>query len=226
MELVLDIGNSRLKGAFFEKGVLIHDFSIASTPLDPETFKSIIESKNIDAIVISSVNPPAEKIVVALLEQKKLRFSLLSSLSLKITLAVDEPHAVGGDRIANVYGALSHFPLNDCLVIDIGTAITFDYVGKEGCYKGGAIIPGLDMSSKALAEMTHSLPLIRFAKPPSPLGKTTQTHIQSGLYYGLLGAVERLVAELIATSESPSSVKVIATGGILASEENPLAEDL
>lgn len=214
MDLVLDIGNFRIKGAFFEGDILKKRFSL---PLTGESLKEQLQP--VERCLISSVNDLALNEVKKVLEATSIPYQLIDFSKLKVALEVDEPDAVGHDRIANVYGALHRFPQNDCIVIDIGTAVTFDLIGKEGRYLGGAIYPGMEIGSKGLNLYTDKLPKVEAKRPPSVLGKTTETHIQSGLYWGLLGAIERIIAELRQTADYPGSVKVIATGGATRREE-------
>ena len=215
MDLVLDIGNFRLKGAFFEGDTLRSSFVI---PYDMELLKKYLSAVPIESTLVSSVNRAAEPKIQELFKSLNLPFNLLDFSSVKVKLDVDEPEQVGHDRIANVYGALFHYPQNDCIVVDIGTAVTFDYVGSDGRYMGGAIYPGTDIGAKALANYTSLLPEVQIEKPESAVAKTTKTHIQSGLYWGLLGAIERITFEMRALSTAPSDVKVIATGGFLRRE--------
>lgn len=220
MSLVIDIGNTRIKGAYFEGNELKETFAIEHGG----SLQSFLQNKKPLNTLISSVHDGAAKQVTDELTQRGLSFKFLKPAELTLKLEVDEPHAVGADRIANCYGALAHFPLNDSIVVDIGTATTFDYVTKDGKYMGGAILPGADLCAKALHEYTDKLPLVPVQKPSSPLGKTTASHIQSGIYYGLLGAVERMMFELSQLASSPSSVKLIATGG--ATKNPDLADGL
>lgn len=210
MDLVVDIGNFRTKCALFEGDALAEFFIL---PKDATELKRRLEVRKIDRALISSVNAPVEKEVSSILDALKVPYQLLDYSKLKVVLDVEEPQAVGHDRIANVYGALFRFPQNDCIVVDIGTAVTFDLIAKEGRYLGGAIYPGLEIGAKGLAKFTDKLPEVPIARPPSALAKTTVSHIQSGLYWGLFGAIERIVSELRQTSPNPSNIKVIATGG-------------
>lgn len=193
MDLVLDIGNFRIKGALFQEDQLKETFRL---PLDLATFEQKLKSLSFTNSLVSSVNDPIEKQLRQLFEKLKLPYNLLDYSKVKVILDVEEKEAVGHDRIANVYGALARFPQNDCIVVDIGTAVTFDVVGKEGRYLGGAIYPGMEIGAKGLALYTDKLPEIIPERPSSALGKTTKTHIQSGLYFGLLGAIERITSEL------------------------------
>lgn len=212
MDLVLDIGNFRVKGAFFDGDRVVSQFSV---PYDSAVLKGILTSYKSEATLISSVNLAGQTQVKELFDALNIPFNLLDFSKVGVKLDVEEPEQVGHDRIANVYGALFRFPQNDCIVVDLGTAVTFDYVGCDGSYKGGAIYPGIDIGAKALHQYTSLLPEVELEKPPFPVAKTTKTHIQSGLYWGLLGAIERITFEMRSLSASPSDVKVIATGGFL-----------
>ncbi len=223
-DLVIDIGNSRIKAALFQEDRLVGTRSVNTDAFSSEVLDQWINGKPIDHLLISSVNQKAENLLKEALEIRKQAYTILDFSTVKMRLDVDEPEALGHDRIANAYGALSHFPINDCIIIDIGTAVTADLVTKDGSYAGGMIYPGPALSAKALADYTDKLPLATVTKPDSPLGKTTMAHLQSGIYYGLLGAVERLIAELRLTAPSPSSIKVLATGGFTTTEG--IAEDL
>jgi type III pantothenate kinase len=224
LDLVLDIGNSHIKGGLFEGKTLMHSFVLQAHLTPHEELQQLLSNKLIQKALISSVHAKAKEAVIHSLEQQKISYTLLNLSKLKLILDVEEPEQLGQDRIANAYGALTLFPLNDCIVLDIGTAITADFVAKEGRYLGGMIYPGPTLCAKALADYTDKLPLVTFAKPPSPLAKTTQTHLQGGIYYGQLGAIERMTDALKLSAPSPSSVKVIATGGATRMSDNATAE--
>lgn len=223
MDLVLDIGNFRLKGAIFEEDNLKTPFRI---PLDLSILKKGLEGKKFERILISSVNSPFAAQVKILFSELGLPFPLLDFSSVKVNLKVEEPEQVGQDRIANVYGALHHFPQNDCIVVDIGTAVTFDFIGCGGDYLGGAIYPGVDIGAKALNAYTDLLPLVEIERPESPIGKTTKAHLQIGLYWGLLGAIERIIFEMRSVKENPSTIQVIATGGGIETLGEQFSQDL
>ena len=222
MILCLDIGNSTVKAGVFSSNVLIEFHSIDRSNLDTELMELITKCKP-DIAFISSVEKKSEGIIISLLGSMGLRYMKMDRSLLSLQISVDEPDQLGEDRIANSYGALSLFPSNDCLVIDIGTTLTFDLVTKEGIYLGGAIYPGVDICLKSLFEGTDLLPLISLEKPTSALGTSTISHIQSGIYYGLLGAIERISSEICLSANSPSSVKIVATGGLTKAKSNLLA---
>src|ERR1700722_21012553 len=160
MDLVLDIGNSRVKGGLFEEQELVDAFAFDLQQFHRDAFIRHFEGKPIKNTLISSVNSKAEQEVKECLEAQKIGYRLLDFSKLKLVLDVDEPEAVGHDRIANAYGALALFPLNDCIVVDIGTAITVDFIVKEGRYLGGMIYTGAELCAKALADYTDLLPLV------------------------------------------------------------------
>jgi type III pantothenate kinase len=233
LDLVLDIGNSRIKGGLFKEKGLFEFVAFNTHPLNEDEIVRFFEGKPIKNALVSSVNTKAEKEVKNYLEQQKITYSFLDYSNINLILDVDEPEALGHDRIANAYGALARFPLNDCIVVDIGTAITVDFIVKEGRYLGGMIYTGAGLCAKALADYTDKLPLVSLKKPNSALAKTTETHLQAGIYYGQLGAIERMIDELKILAISPSSVKVIATGGATQIDDThvcfdkvPLIEDL
>ena len=124
---------------------------------------------------------------------------------------MDNPAEVGADRLLNSLAAHREFggPL---IVIDFGTATTFDIVGADGAYLGGVISPGINLSLEALQKATARLPRIGIGRPQSVIGTSTVPAMQSGIYWGYVGLIEGLVARIQAEYEGP--LKVIATGGL------------
>ncbi len=131
-----------------------------------------------------------------------------------LAVEVDEPDKVGMDRLANALGASTlKQPERAAIVVDLGSAITVDLVSPAGAFAGGAILPGIAMSAKALHEFTDLLPLepmVELAEPPTALGKTTSACLRSGLYWGAIGAVRELVARL---SPAGEPAQLFLTGG-------------
>jgi type III pantothenate kinase len=130
-----------------------------------------------------------------------------------LAVDVDEPHAVGIDRLANTLAAGRLRPAGQrAIVVALGTAITVDLVGPNGAFAGGAILPGIAMAAKALYDLTDLLPLEpmwELGAPPPALGKTTSACLQSGLYWGTLGGLRELVAQL---SRDGDPLPVFVTG--------------
>ena len=132
-------------------------------------------------------------------------------VELGIGVLVDSPSEVGTDRLVNAVGAHERFggPL---IVIDFGTATTFDVVDGEGSYAGGVIAPGINLSLDALHAAAAQLPRVAVRRPPSVIGKRTVPAMLSGIYWGYVGLIEGLVARI--EGEYGSAMKVIATGGL------------
>jgi type III pantothenate kinase len=126
-------------------------------------------------------------------------------------IKVDNPNEVGADRLLNALAGHKHFggPL---IVVDFGTATTFDIVDKEGCYLGGVIAPGVNLSLEALHSAAARLPRIGMGRPQSVIGRSTVPAMQSGVYWGYIGLIEGLLGRIKAEFGGP--MKVVATGGL------------
>ncbi len=136
-----------------------------------------------------------------------------------IKLRVKNPAELGPDRVVNA--AAAHFLVGgNLIVIDLGTATTIDYVTEEGEFMGGAIAPGMAISSEALFSKTAKLPRVEFKKPDSVIGKSTVESIQSGLFYGYISLVKGIVDKM--KSEIKRPVKTVATGGCINEMRNYL----
>jgi type III pantothenate kinase len=125
----------------------------------------------------------------------------------------DNPAEVGADRIVNSVAAFEKFG-GPCIIVDFGTATTFDVVSKKGEYLGGVITPGIGISADALFSRTARLPRVDVRKPPRVLATNTVNSVQSGLYYGYLGLIDGILERLLA--ELDGNVTVVATGGLAA----------
>jgi len=175
----------------------------------------------VQGVVLCSVVPPLTT-VFAELAQKFFgtdAFIVTGALDLGIRNAYQPPEAVGADRLVNAVAA-RHLYGVPCIVVDFGTATTFDAIDADGTYLGGAIAPGITTAAEALFQRTAQLPRVALTQPPCAIGRTTTESIQSGLLFGYVGLVKELVARFRA--ELGEGVKVIATGG-LASLIAPLA---
>ena len=125
----------------------------------------------------------------------------------------DNPKEVGADRIVNAVAAYQRYG-GPCIIIDIGTAISFDVINEDGEYLGGAISPGIGISSEALFSRTSKLPKVELEEPKTVIGKNTVEAIQSGVVYGFIGLVDNVIENILAEMKlDKSEVKIIATGG-------------
>jgi type III pantothenate kinase len=132
-------------------------------------------------------------------------------VKLGIEVRVDRPHAVGADRLVNAVAAHRQYG-GALIVIDFGTATTFDIVGADGAYEGGVIAPGVNLSLEALHDAAASLPRIAVERPAKVIGTDTIPAMQSGVFWGYVGLIEGMVARI--KNEYGAPMKVIATGGL------------
>jgi type III pantothenate kinase len=130
---------------------------------------------------------------------------------LGIPVRIDKPSEAGADRLVNAIGAHVAYP-GDLIVIDSGTATTFDVVGADGGFEGGVIAPGINLSMEALHTAAAKLPRVAIQKPQKVVGTDTVGAMQSGVFWGYIGLIEGLVARIKAERETP--LKVVATGGV------------
>jgi type III pantothenate kinase len=172
-----------------------------------------LEVNDIGGIVISSVVPPLDSTLREVCERYFNTKPLFIEPGIKTGMPVhyDNPAEVGADRIVNGVAAFEKYG-GPCVVVDFGTATTFDCVSAKGEYEGGVISPGLGISADALFERTARLPRIDIKKPARIIGSNTVGSLQSGLYYGYLGLVDGILELLL--QELGKDSHVIATGGL------------
>jgi type III pantothenate kinase len=171
-----------------------------------------LEMAQVEAVVISSVVPPLQQPM----EQTFTRYFGVKPLVIEpgvktgLGIRVDNPHEVGADRIVNAVAAFELYggPL---VIVDFGTATTFCAVSKKGEYLGGAIAPGIGISTEALFMRASKLPRVDISRPPSVIGKNTVQSMQAGILYGFVGQVDGVVGRI---KKELGNAKVIATGGL------------
>src|SRR6266513_5789557 len=172
-----------------------------------------IEAKGIHGIVISSVVPPLDSTLRDVCERYFNSKPLFIEPGVKTGMPVlyENPAEVGADRIVNAVAAFEKYG-GPCVVVDFGTATTFDCVSAKGEYMGGVICPGIGISADALFQRTARLPRVEIRKPARMIGTNTVGSLQSGLYYGYLGLVDGILERLV--DELGAETRVIATGGL------------
>src|SRR3984957_18788068 len=172
-----------------------------------------LEVKGIHGIVISSVVPPLDPILRAVCERYFSLRPLFVEPGVKTGMPVhyDNPAEVGADRIVNGVAAFEKYG-GPCVIVDFGTATTFDCVSAKGEYLGGIICPGIGISADALFSRTARLPRVEIRKPSRVIGTNTVGSLQSGLYYGYLGLVDGILELLL--KELGEKTNVVATGGL------------
>lgn len=223
MLLVIDVGNTNIVLGVYANDVLAGDWRIRTQiGRTADEYGMLIKDllgyagmklSDITGIAISNVVPPAMQ---ALLETCRKYFSLdpfvvNSDDESGIEILYKPKSAVGADRIVNAVATYSLYG-GPAIVVDLGTATTFDAISSDGKYLGGAIAPGIGISMEALFRAASRLPRIDLTRPPSPIGTTTENSIQAGILYGFVGQVDGIVGQF--RKELGDEAKVIATGGL------------
>jgi len=227
MLLVLDVGNTNTVLGVFAAGDRSRELAahwrvatIQTQTVDEYgvLFRNLFALANIEAasmkgIIISSVVPPVDSVLREVCERYFHSKPLFVEPGVKTGMPVlyENPGEVGADRIVNGVAAFEKYG-GPCIIVDFGTATTFDAVSSKGEYLGGVITPGIGISADALFERTARLPRVDIRKPPRMIGTTTVGSIQSGLYYGYLGMVDSILERMLA--ELGPETKVVATGGL------------
>lgn len=225
MILSLDVGNSHMTGGLFEGEKLVFQFrkttQKGSSSDEIGLFLRAVLRENgfewnkIEKIGICSVVPQINYSLSSAITKYFKKDSLFIQAGVKtgLKLKYSNPKEIGADRIAGAVGAVSLFPDENLIIIDMGTATTIDCVTKNKEYLGGAILPGLRISAEALAGGTAKLPSVEIAKPEHICGTSTVEAIQSGLYFGHAGAVRELTFLFEKNVFKGEKVFVIGTGG-------------
>lgn len=227
MLLAIDVGNTNAKFALFDGAALLARWRIATD--DRRTADEYMvwldqlmriegqDRSKVDAVIISTVVPRALH-NLQLLAHKYFGVDALIAgrepVTWGIALKVDEPQSVGADRAVNAIAAQAIAPGEDKLVISFGTATTLDHIGPDGAYLGGIIAPGVNLSLEALVAAAAKLPRIAIEAPPSPsvIGRTTESQMLIGIYWGYVSMMEGLIGRM--KSEIGNKLTVIATGGL------------
>ncbi len=224
MLLVIDVGNTNIVMGLFEENTLIKDWRIHTERNTTEDEFNVlagnlfagsnISMQSIEHTIISSVVPPMTGILDAFC-RKYLGHNphwVNAKSYTKMPILYSNPSEVGADRIVNAVAAYEKYKTS-LIIIDFGTATTFDVVSVNGEYLGGAICPGIIISSEALFMKASKLPRVEIFTPPSSvIGKDTSNSIQSGIIYGYAGLVDGMVKRM--KEEMKSNPKVLATGGL------------
>lgn len=172
-----------------------------------------IKAAEVTNIIIASVVPPVESTLRRVCERYfKLKPMFVEpGIKTGMPILVDNPAELGADRLVNGVAAFARFG-GPCVVVDFGTATTFDVISAKGEYCGGVIAPGLGISADALFSRAARLARVDVRKPPKVIGTNTMVNIQSGLYYGYIGLVDGILEHIAA--ELGEQPKVVATGGL------------
>lgn len=217
MNLIIDVGNTRVKAAVFEKDNIETLVVFKKAKIISETRK-IISKFNVSATIISSVA------TISAFKMQK-----LASMTNLVTLdhhtkvpfinEYETPHTLGVDRIALAAAGIQKYPNKNILIIDAGTCITYDFVNKKGAYLGGAISPGIKIRYKALHTFTAKLPLLEKNSPSSYVGTNTNDAIHSGVVNGIAREIDGIINQY---RDTFNDLTIVLTGG----DTNFLAKQL
>lgn len=225
MILVLNAGNSNIALGIFEQDKLKHHWRMETNRHKTEDeyamqvkmfFSHVqISFEQIKGVIISSVVPP----IIYVLEEMCRKYFHIKPLIVGpgvkngLNIKYENPREVGADRIVNAVAAIEEYGgKNPLIVIDFGTAITYCYLNEKGDYLGGAIAPGIAISTEALYSRASKLPRVEITRPPSVIGKNTISAMQSGIIFGFVGQVEGIVSRM--TENSKNQPLVVATGSL------------
>ncbi len=232
MLLAIDVGNSQTSLGAFDGDQLLYHWRIETRAtrtadeyaalLIPLFHQFGVDAGQWNGVAVCSVVPSADGQLVDFsrryLNREPVRIH--AGLPLGFSMNLSTPHEVGADRLVNVAYAVRKLPL-PCIVVDFGTATTFDLISEDKIYQGGAIVPGLWMGAEGLGGKTAKLPIIDLEFPPRVVGKSTVECIQSGILYGYCALIDGLVAKI--ESEVGKECFVALTGGLAGRFESKLA---
>jgi len=221
--LVIDVGNSNIVLGIYDDALLVKNWRISTDKAKTTDEYAILVHDlfqlagigfgQIGAIIVSSVVPTMTGVLEKLAQQYFGFKPYVVGPGIKTGMPIqyDNPKEVGADRIVNAVAGFEKYR-TALIIVDFGTATTFDYVNRRGEYCGGAIAPGLMISTEALFQKASKLPRVEIVRPPSVIAKNTVNSMQAGIFYGYVGLVDEIVGRIKA--ESRENPKVIATGGL------------
>ena len=220
--LTVDLGNSRAKFGIFEwknDRVRLVALSAVSLSVHGDIAGQIavwVQQYSVDACIAAGSNPPIlDQLIADWPEQLPVATAIRTARMIPVTLLVDQPDAVGLDRVLNALAAVRLYPHQNVIIVDSGTATTIDLVSMDGSFCGGTILPGLRLSAIALHDYTARLPMIdvdvQNSVSPQLPGKDTESAIRAGVFWGQVGAIREIVDRIGRTcGDHPI---VVFTGG-------------
>ncbi len=222
MLLALDVGNTNVTVGVFDGERLI-DHRRLRTVRDQTSDEwgillrnlfmlASLDTAAVDGVIIASVVPPLNASLAEMAERyfRAIPAFVNHETDTGVPICIDHPQELGADRLVNSVAALHKYG-GPCIVVDLGTAITFDAISGQGEYLGGVIAAGVGISVEALFNKTARLPYVDFQQPSHIIGRNTVMSMQSGLYFGALGAIDGIIERLM--RELGAETKVVATGG-------------
>ncbi|SRR5579871_1159358 len=211
------IGNTRCVSALMRGTRVVKRHVVATDSLKRGAgaltwAKALRKKSGAEGVIAASVVPPVDGAVLKAVQKAfKIRPEFVTAKSrLGIRVKVKKPAQVGADRLANAVAAVEFYGAPS-IVVDLGTGTTFDVVDKSGAYCGGAILPGLGISLRALHDFTAKIPLVQFEPTRYAIGRTTEEAVRSGIYHGAIGTIRELLLKI--RGELGVKAPAVATGG-------------
>src|SRR5438128_259718 len=209
--LLIDISNSFTKVAFASGRRIARPSRIATKKLTAAFLRSFLRKRKIDIFVVCSVVPKRNRVVTAAADTRRVMW-LTPRLNLGVGIDYPSPKTIGADRLANAAAVAALYGC-PAIVVDFGTAVTFDIVSKRGKYIGGVIAPGLEAMTNFLYQRTALLPKLSLKEPRHAVGRSTIDAMMSGAVFGYRGLVREIIARIKSERFPRGKVHVIATGG-------------
>jgi type III pantothenate kinase len=209
--LLIDISNSFTKIAFSTRSRISKPIRIPTDRLTSQKLFAILRGRKLERIVVCSVVPAKNSAVRKTAQATRILW-LGPEINLGVKIDYPDPKLIGADRLANAVAVakLYGYP---AIVVDFGTAVTFDIISAAGAYIGGVIAPGLEAMTNFLYQRTALLPRLSLREPKRAVGKSTREAMMSGAVYGYRGLVCEIIAQIKAEQFRQQKVKVVATGG-------------
>ncbi|WP_136607580.1 type III pantothenate kinase [Paenibacillus dokdonensis] len=237
MILVIDIGNTNIVLGIYKRRELLHHFRLSTIRHSTSDEYGVwfhnlfhmsgIPVSDIQGVIMSSVVPPMVHIIEEMCRKYIHKQPLMVGPGIRtgLNLRSENPREVGADRIVNAVAAVDLYK-GPLVVVDFGTATTFDCIDEKGNYLGGAIVPGIGIATEALVQRASKLPRIELEKPKKVIGRNTVHAMQAGIIFGYAGQVDGIVKRMKEEMDAPH-LKVVATGGLaelIASESEAIDE--
>ena len=209
MNLIVDVGNSLIKIAVFQEDKLLKKTVVEVASFDKNQKRISDKYPDINKCILASVGRLPKEVIINL-EKRYQVLILNANLKFPFHNNYATPTTLGVDRIALVAAAVKHYPNSDVLIVDAGSCITYDFIGKDQVYLGGAISPGLRLRYKSLHNFTAQLPLLDTEMPQNIIGNSTAASIHSGVVFGIIKEIDGVINEY---KNDYSDLTVILTGG-------------
>lgn len=238
MLLAIDIGNTNTVFALItQDGTVMHSWRLKTTrDKTADEYAAFFyglssrdhNDKSVAHVIVSSVVPEANFHIRSFCQNyMDLDAYFVTNDNAGVKIDIDRPEDVGADRLVNA-AAINAYHKRAAIVLDFGTATTFDVIDENGIYKGGVISPGINLSISALAQAASKLPKVSIRKPSRMTGKSTTEAMQSGIYFGYVGLINGILNGLIKEMDLDDAPLVLATGGLASTFKGdvPLIEQI